>query len=96
MFVRYISHEIRTPLNTVYMGLQLLESECRAHNIFRLKETVKDVKDSCEISLTILNDLLAYDKLEDGVMKLEVDDVFAWNLLQEVMQPFYIQVIFRN
>ena len=93
MFVRYISHEIRTPLNTVLMGLQVVHEELTADGAGRDRlETIKDVESSCEIAINILNDLLVFDKLEAGILKLEITSLPAYSFIEETIKPFYLQV----
>ena len=76
IYVRYISHEMRTPLNSTFMGLKLLDLELsKAINIPNYEDccdTLKDVCKSCDLVLNILNDLLNYDKLEDGELALDI------------------------
>jgi len=99
-FVRYVSHEIRTPLNTVFLGLQLLHDEMTgsaAHPTAQNSsstwiEALDEVRDSCNIALRTLNDLLSMDKLEDGLLKLEKTEEQAWEFIQNTVRPFLIQV----
>ena len=74
VYVRYISHEIRTPLNAAYLGLKILEKEILKEKHPNYNENltiVKDIVDACDIAVAILNDLLNYDKLEDGTLTIE-------------------------
>ena len=74
VYVRYISHEIRTPLNAAYLGLKILEKEILKEKYPTYIESltiVKDIVDACDIAVAILNDLLNYDKLEDGSLTIE-------------------------
>ena len=111
-FVRFISHEIRTPLSTVCMGLELLESELRSpQKDNRCKETdevvndddiefwynvTTDVKENAHVAVTILNDLLNYDKLETGTMKIETENIGIWNLIEATVNQLNIQAVNRN
>ena len=91
--MRYISHEIRTPLNTVFLGLQLLHDEVmESGDKPEWEESVNEVRDSCYIALSILNDLLANDKLEEGLLKLELTEECAWSFIHDSVRPFLIQV----
>ena len=96
-FVRYISHEIRTPLNTVLMGLQLavsvLHSES-AGKIDEAKDIVMDCCDSCRTAVEILNDILAYDKLEAGDLKLNKTIVDIKSFTESCVRPFSLQVAY--
>ena len=96
MFIRYISHEIRTPLNTVFLGLKLLQDDfVRSNDDVSRVETVKDIKESCDIAINILNELLMFDKLESGILKLELKKVSPWTFVNDVIKPFFVQVISR-
>jgi signal transduction histidine kinase/ActR/RegA family two-component response regulator len=110
-FVRFISHEIRTPLNTVCMGLELLESDLRnpkaeddvANKENATKEDVDfwhnvilDIKENTNIAVTILNDMLSYDKLETGTLQLETGTVSIWDLVTRTTNQFQIQAVKRN
>lgn len=67
-FLGIMSHEIRTPLNGI-MGLTLLlhESNPRPDQV----ESLNLLKFSCDNLLTIINDILDFNKIEAGKMELE-------------------------
>ena len=93
MFVRLVSHEIRTPLNVVVVGLKLIGRELTALNCNAdLMDTVKDAGVSCDAAIDLLDDLLAYEKLEAGIMVLERSEIPAWDFICDAVQPFSIQV----
>jgi signal transduction histidine kinase len=96
-FIRYISHEIRTPLNTVFLGLEFVTSELLKWNSPKLKsqvlpilETVNDIRSSCQISLSILDDLLTFDKMEGGKMTLELKYLNCCSFIAAVAKPFQV------
>ena len=92
IFVRYVSHEIRTPLNTVLMGLQVLKRESiQSNNMKYQVETIEEIETSCEAAIIILNDLLDYEKLDSGIMKLEKASIQIDKFLQDAVRPFQIQ-----
>ena len=94
MFVRYISHEVRTPLNAVSMGLDLIRDELVAASApAALLETVTDTKTSCDNAVVVLSDLLTFDKLENGTLKLELEEVDAVSVIKQTVQPFFVQVL---
>ena len=91
--MRLVSHEIRTPLNVVLTGLKVIEKELlKRVGEDELLDTVRDSKATCDTSIDLLNDLLAYEKLEAGIMSLDKSEVNAVRLLQETIQPFQVQV----
>jgi signal transduction histidine kinase len=92
MFVRYIAHEVRTPLNTAIMGLQALAEDLQPVSQENL-DTVMEVKDSCNIAVEVLNELLLFDKLENGNLLLEKTTVNALSFIKHTIKPFHMQVI---
>ena len=95
VFVRYISHEIRTPLNTVFLGLDYLKNELNKLDALPhiIIETADEIKDSCGIGLQLINEMLIYDKMEEGLLKLDSTDVPALDFVQGVVHSFQIQVL---
>eukprot|EP01041_Mallomonas_annulata_P001143 gene1143-2210_t len=91
--VRFVSHETRTPLNLVVMGLELLERNLKKNNIYddELTEIVKETKASCTLAVETLTDILDYEKLDGGIMKLEKGPLNVMQLLSEIMSPFLLQ-----
>ena len=76
--LRYVSHELRTPLSILLTGLELLEGIVKdGGSTEEVVSTIEDLKQPCRTSVSILNDLLAYEKLDAGIMQLEkiVQDV---------------------
>ena len=81
-YVRYISHEIRTPLNAAFLGLKLLIDDVanspHPDDHDRL-EILKDIFGACDEGINVLNELLTYDKLESGLLTLNVDNQIVKN-----------------
>ena len=67
-FLANMSHEIRTPLNGVLGMAQLLEDELEAPQHRRMLGTIRE---SGELLLGILNDILDMSKIEAGKMEIE-------------------------
>lgn len=89
-FVRYISNEIRTPLNVAFIGLQLLSGNM---NYDMSQEVVGDSTQACSSAIGILNDLLLYDKVEDGKMTLDREDVYVRSFIVNCISKFQTQVV---
>ena len=92
MFMRYISHEIRTPLNIVFLGLKSLEDDIKTCDTASCISTLHDIKGSCQIALQVLNDMLMYDKIQSGLLVLEMENLNPWEFLQNSYSPFLLQV----
>jgi len=87
---------MRTPLNTAVMGLQFLRIKLvKSRTDTELLGIVDEVRGACEISVTILNEMLDYDKLQSGLMKLEKEEVNVKTFLETTISPFYAQVRFN-
>ena len=52
---------------------------------------VKDVEDSSYMAITILNDILNYDKLMQGKLNLELESFNIWDLIRSSSRAFTIQ-----
>lgn len=96
-FIRYISHEIRTPLNTVFLGLEFVTSALKKiptqrgdNSVQPVIDTVDDIYSSCEIAMSILNDLLTFDKMEGGKMNLELEYVNCCDYMGSLAKPFNV------
>jgi len=97
MFVNYISHEMRTPLNTAVMGLQCLRDEIiKVDGNDEIINILDEVRGACEISVTILSEMLDFDKLQSGLMKMEFEEVNVKDYLETTISPFYLQVLLMN
>ena len=96
-FIRYISHEIRTPLNTVFLGMNYIKGELMGiaplvlEYVEPILDTVNEVNSCCEVALSIVNDLLTFDKLEEGKMALELKETDIVAYIKDTIQPFDIQ-----
>ena len=91
-FVRYISHEMRTPLNTAFLGLKLLQENFTTSGDVAHLEILRDIQDSCDKAILTLNEVLALDKLESGILIIEEELLCPYSFLLEVLNPFYVQV----
>jgi signal transduction histidine kinase len=95
--VRYISQEIRTPLNTVKMGLEVLKQDIedtrsKKHNDTSYLRTVKDIRDSCDAALEVVNDFLLFDKIVSNKLSLDICPLELIDLVKTVTKTFQIQV----
>ena len=95
-FVRSVSHEIRTPLNVVLAGLQLIETQFIHHISSEVLSLIKEIKQSCRDGVDILDDLLAYEKLEGKVLEVEKEPVSVSALVKDCIQPFQMQARLNN
>lgn len=86
-FVAMLSHDLRTPLNSVMASLEIVNSE---H--FQLAPDVKQYISKAEknltLALSLINQLLEIEKMESGVITLDLDGVMS----EEIYQKGFIAV----
>ncbi|MEM9675363.1 MAG: ATP-binding protein [Bacteroidota bacterium] len=80
-FLSTMSHEIRTPMNAVVgMAHLLLEENPRKSQL----ESIKTLKFSADLLLSLINDILDFSKIEAGKIVLESIDFNLRDLLQGI------------
>lgn len=57
-----------------------------------VNEILSYMKISCDSAISTLNDLLLFDKIEDGKMKLEKTTISISDLITKSVKPFELQV----
>lgn len=75
MLLRYVFHEIRVPLNSLALGLQYLkeqeakQSDGQAESV--TSEVLDMMQEGAHFMSETLNDVLSFQKIEDGALELE-------------------------
>ena len=67
----------------------MVELKNKNHKCFK---TIADTQKSCDIAVSILSDMLLYDKVESGLLMLEFENISPWQFFKTAIEPFYIQV----
>ena len=84
-------------MNVVMTGLKVMERELArlgADEHSSILDILSDVKLSCDAAVDLLDDLLAYEKLDAGIMTLERSRMTLDAFVHKALCPFYIQVTF--
>lgn len=87
LFLANMSHEIRTPMNGILGVIYLLESSSLSEHQRHLLTTAKQ---SSELLLAIINDILDVSKIEAGELKLEKIRFNIIETIQSVIDTFLI------
>jgi len=75
------------------MGLQVLSDDLRKVGANRsILATVETLEQASDVAVNILNDLLLYDKLDSGLLKLDIQEIPLISFVTEIMEPFQLQV----
>ena len=80
-------------MNTAVIGLGFLQEQLSvtcSDNTHQ--ETVRDIAYSCDKAMVVLNEVLLWDKLEKGILALELEPLSPYVFVVEVVNPFHIQV----
>jgi CheY-like chemotaxis protein/anti-sigma regulatory factor (Ser/Thr protein kinase) len=94
--VRCVSHEIRTPLNVAIAGLDIVKRTCNFDSDADTASLIDDILDSCKVAVTIVDDLLAYEKLSSGVMALDKSIVEVKSLILSTVSMFNLQALSKE
>jgi signal transduction histidine kinase len=57
-------------------------------DIRNILETAAFIKESCELSLKVLNDTLTFDKIDGNMVVLEIEEVDLIRFVDELLNPF--------
>lgn len=92
-FLAKISHEIRTPINAVLGMNEMILQESGEEDI---RSYAEDVKNSSELLLSIINDILDSSKIESGKMELVPVEYSMGSLLHDLYNMIGIRAKDKN
>ncbi len=94
-FLANMSHEIRTPMNGILGFLTLIERGTYKDKD-ELNQFAKNARQSAELLLEIINDILDLSKIESGKMSLENTDFNLNDVIEESVSLLSTKVIEKN
>ncbi|TGL21780.1 response regulator [Leptospira yanagawae] len=87
-FLSNMSHELRTPLNAVIgLSLWLLEENPKPEQL----ENLKNLKFSSESLLSLINDILDFNKIEERLVIIEAIDFNLKDFLKSITTSFQVR-----
>lgn len=84
-FVSTVSHELRTPLTSIRGALGLLEAGVTGALSEKGIDLVHVARENCERLIRLINDMLDLDKIEAGVLSLDLADVTPGDILNATL-----------
>lgn len=78
---------------TYCIGSGFVNSLCNDSHKETLSSALYDMQNSCKVAITTLNDILSFDKLEGGDMKVDRVALPVSHLIHTSVKAFDIQVI---
>jgi nitrogen-specific signal transduction histidine kinase len=85
-FIANASHELRAPLTLIRASSEVVIRQAGADT--RQKDLLKNITDECDHMSQLVEDLLLISKLDSHQLKLDISDVAAAGLLEEVQRLF--------
>ena len=99
-FLSTVSHELRTPVSNIKMAIQMLKVAMNQAGILasdpsqpqakpnKLVRYLQILQDECEREISLINDLLDLQRLEQGVQPLALAAIQLQAWLPQVVEPF--------
>jgi CheY-like chemotaxis protein/signal transduction histidine kinase len=74
-FIKYISHEVRSPAAVVHTAINLVVDDLSKEvvDVVQVRSNCFDIRKSSKHLLTLLDDLLLYDRLEGNTVDLNIE-----------------------
>ena len=86
-FLANMSHELRTPLNAIIGFSEIMESGMFGSlGADKYHEYCRDIRQSGQFLLEVINDILDMSKIEAGRMKLDFENIELEHLLADAMR----------
>lgn len=57
---------------------------------------ISETETSSDVAIDVLNDLINYDKIDTGTLKIEISAIYFWDIVTTAVTPFYVQARHLN
>ncbi len=86
-FLANMSHELRTPLNAIIGFSEIMEARLFGPlGVDRYNEYCRDIRESGQYLLEVINDILDMSRIEAGRLRLDLEDVEVDRILAEAIR----------
>ena len=86
-FLANMSHELRTPLNAIIGFSEIMEARLFGPlGVDRYNEYCRDIRESGQYLLEVINDILDMSRIEAGRLRLDLEDVEVDRILGEAIR----------
>ena len=83
-FLANMSHELRTPLNAIIGYSEMLAEEAEDLGVEDIIPDLDKIRTAGNHLLSIISDILDISKIESGLMKLDLNDLYINSLISEI------------
>lgn len=91
-FLAIASHQLRTPLTAIKGYLSMLLEGSYGELSDKIKRTVKNIFDSTERLIRLVNDFLNVSRLETGEIEMNIEETDLKDLIKSVCQEFEFKI----
>lgn len=91
--IKYVSHELRSPLTVISVGIELIERELAAKRLpleENSRDNLIDIKESCAMSIEILDNMLLYEKIDTKTLRLDCVTMNPLEAIRKILQPYQV------
>ena len=72
------------------------QQDCYTDQFKDWLDLIQDIIQSADAAITVLNDLMSYDKLDTGTMVIEREVLPIWEIIDSTVHPFTVQAKAKN
>ncbi|MGZ4090031.1 MAG: PAS domain S-box protein [Bacteroidia bacterium] len=81
-----VSHDLRNPLSAIKSGAQLINSLAKDQDYETLNKLVSTLTEASNFMERLINDLLDFSKIQQGILPVKVQEVSVKKLTEDVVQ----------
>ncbi|MCB0599732.1 MAG: PAS domain-containing sensor histidine kinase [Saprospiraceae bacterium] len=91
-FVSMASHEFRTPLSTILSSASLINKYTDGEHQEKREKHITKIKNSVAHLTNLLNDFLSISKIEEGKLRLQMENIEINNFCQDIIEEISLTV----